>query len=525
MHGTKHALLTFAALVGLTGGAAILDTASGRQTARAETVEASRSADVFATPGEQSRVVTRVRAGKEMTVLGSKNRWLKVRVNGRTGWITRTNTRSVALSEAAPRTKRKKPFVEGRSTRRGFRGKAPADRVGADATDESFIEDDEGRMSARERRRAAAKRKRAQAREQRNVRDEEIDEDELDEAEDEELLDDEEIADEEEADSSETVVVKVARLQLREEPSARSERIDSVRKGARLLVIERDGDWIMVESEGGETGWVKSSAVESGSSGGGATYAREKFAKRASAGLGYAVLGQTFASDGMDPRSNYRISSGAAVIGLGGEGIYDYSKKFLLGGDLAYRFHYASPGIRYSYDGESANIGFKTHQLDIGALGGYKLPGSSGMAAFARLGYHYERFGVDNVEDFTQNLAYLPSEILQGVTVGGMFDAPMITDKIAARAGIDALVIGSRAQTLGLQDGADSSAFALWLSAGVQYAFRPNLKFTGGYQLAYSKTTWTGVAEGSMRPHAADSTGAQRSDTAHLFSVGVGRSF
>ena len=524
MHRTKHALLTFAAVVGLSGGAAVLDTTAGRGTVRAETVEAARSADVFATPGEQSRVVTRVRAGKEMTVLGSKNRWLKVRVNGRTGWITRTNTRSVALSEAAPRTKRKKPFVEGRSTRRGFRGKAPSDRVGADATEESFIEDDEGRMSARERKRAAAKRKRAQARERRNVREEPIDEDELEDSEDEEFLDDEESAAEEE-DSAETVVVKVARLSLREEPSGSSERVDSVRKGARLLVVERDGDWIMVESEDGETGWVKSSAVESRDSGGGATYAREKFAKRASAGLGYSILGQTFASDGMDPRSNYRISSAAAVLGLGGEAIYDYSEKFLLGGDLAYRFHYASPGIRYSFEGESANIGFKTHQLDIGALGGYKLPGSSGMAAFARLGYHYERFGVDNVEDFTQNLAYLPSEILQGVTVGGMFDAPMITDKISARAGIDALVIGSRAQTLGLQDGADSSAFAMWLSAGVQYAFRPNLKFTGGYQLAYAKTTWSGTAEGSMRPHAADSTGAQRSDTVHLFSVLVGRSF
>src|SRR5690606_26367000 len=145
---------------------------------------------------------TRVRAGKEMVVLQTKNRWYKVRVNGRTGWITRTNVRPIELVERAPRAKRRRPFVEGRSTRRGSRGKAPTDRIGADATEEELIEDDDSDRddrSRRERRRAALKRKRAQAREM--GRDDEIVEDELvEEGLDEEELDDEGDLDEEDDD-------------------------------------------------------------------------------------------------------------------------------------------------------------------------------------------------------------------------------------------------------------------------------------------------------------------------------------
>src|SRR5262245_11793040 len=96
--------------------------------ARAETVETRQSATVFAAPGEQSRVVTRVRAGTELSVLSRSGRWLKVKVAGKTGWITR----SVLASDEADqndRATRRKPFVEGGSTRRGARDSAPDDKV------------------------------------------------------------------------------------------------------------------------------------------------------------------------------------------------------------------------------------------------------------------------------------------------------------------------------------------------------------------------------------------------------------
>src|SRR5690349_16296853 len=161
MFAAKRRLLTMLAVGGLFVTLSVAH-------ADPEMVEAKRSADVFASPGEQSRVVTRVRAGKEMEVLKRQSQWIKVRVNGRTGWITQTNVQSVEMREAPERTKRARPFVEGRSTRRGSRAKAPSDRVGSDATDEGFLDDeDEGRddRSARERKAAAAKRKKAQQKE------------------------------------------------------------------------------------------------------------------------------------------------------------------------------------------------------------------------------------------------------------------------------------------------------------------------------------------------------------------------
>src|SRR5690606_19905540 len=157
--------------------------------------------------------------------------------------------RPIELVERAPRAKRRRPFVEGRSTRRGSRGKAPTDRIGADATEEELIEDDDSDRddrSRRERRRAALKRKRAQAREM--GRDDEIVEDELvEEGLDEEELDDEGDLDEEDDDEPEreVVVVKVASIDLREEPDADSDALSSFSEGDRLYVVERDGGWVM----------------------------------------------------------------------------------------------------------------------------------------------------------------------------------------------------------------------------------------------------------------------------------------
>lgn len=547
MRRTTRALIVFALASSATGLMAAADTALFDRTAAADTekVEARQAADVFAAPGEQSRVVTHVRAGKEMVVLQTKNRWLKVRVNGRTGWITRSHVSPIELAEPERPVKRRRPFVEGRSTRRGSRGNAPSDRVGADATDEDEADDarsdddDDARLK-RERERARIKRKRAQARE----KDEEIldedDQEALDSGEqsrskksddDEDDEDEEEAGDkgkdddeEEEAkqDDREYVVVKVASATIYEEQSTKSDEIDAASEGSKLFVVERDGKWIKVEDEEGNAGWVKASKVEDGDGGG--SYKWEKFAKRARAGLGYESMTQNFTSDGAtDP--NYKLSSAAAVLSLGGDVLYDYSPKYLIGGDIGYKLAIASPGIRYANDaGEAVNIGFKIHQVDLGVRGGYKLSKESGMAAYARLGYHYERFGINNVSDFTKNLAYLPSEILQGVTIGGIFEMPKLTDKFAVRAGFDYMkLLASRKQTVNLEDGATSTPSALWLNLGTVYDWKPAWKITGDYQFTYAKTSWSGAVDGSMRPQMA--TSASRKDSSHLLMLGLGHSF
>jgi hypothetical protein len=199
MRITKRALIVIALASSATGLLAAAETTllGGYAAADSEKVEARNAADIFATPGEQARVVTHVRAGKEMIVLQTKNRWLKVRVNGRTGWITRSNVSPVELAEPERPAKRRRPFVEGRSTRRGSRGKGPGDRIGADVTDEDVDDDaadedeDDARLK-RERKKARIKRKKAQARET----DEEI----LDEDEDEAIASGEETSKDDDED-------------------------------------------------------------------------------------------------------------------------------------------------------------------------------------------------------------------------------------------------------------------------------------------------------------------------------------
>ncbi len=538
MRRTKRALIVLALASSASGLLAAADTVLLEGTADAETVEARNAADVFATPGEQARVVTRVRAGKEMTVLQTKNRWLKVRVNGRTGWITRSNVTTVELSEPAPRAKRRRPFVEGRSTRRGSRGKGPSDRIGADVTGDDEVEadddDDDARLK-RERKRARIKRKKAQAREMDNevldeddeealASGEEADDDDGAKADDDDDGDDDEDKeeDEEKEPEREYVVVKVASAKIYEEASTESETLDSASEGSKLFVVERDGKWIKVEDDNGNEGWVKASKVEDGGDSG-SGYKWEKFAKRARANLGYASLTQNFTSNGTtDP--SYKLSSAAAVLAVGGDVLYDYSPTYLIGGDIGYRLQIASPGIRYSDGENSVNIGYKVHQIDLGVRGGYKLSKKSGMAAYGRLGYHYERFGINNVSDFEKNLAYLPSEILQGPTIGGIFEMPTLTEKFALRAGFDyQKVLASRKQTVNLEDGSTSSPSALWLNLGTVYDWKADWKITGDYQFTYAKTDWSGTVEGSMRPQQA--TSASRKDSLHLLMIGLGRTF
>ena len=54
--------------------------------AAAERVRTTDATKVFKRTGEQSAIVTRVKKGTTLQVIATQGRWLKVRVNGRTGW-------------------------------------------------------------------------------------------------------------------------------------------------------------------------------------------------------------------------------------------------------------------------------------------------------------------------------------------------------------------------------------------------------------------------------------------------------
>lgn len=101
--------------------------------AYAEKVKANQETRVLNHPGEQGKLVVKVKEGQSMTLLASEGRWLKVRVQGRTGWVPRSKVEMADPDEIARNTRRR-PFVDGRSTHRGFgTQEAPDDRIGADA--------------------------------------------------------------------------------------------------------------------------------------------------------------------------------------------------------------------------------------------------------------------------------------------------------------------------------------------------------------------------------------------------------
>jgi uncharacterized protein YgiM (DUF1202 family) len=506
MSKTNQTMLTLVAAGVLLFG---IDAVRGTQKVQAETVKATRSVRVMERPGEKSRVVTRVSEGDTMTVLAREGRWIKVRANGMSGWITRSSAAATRAARTPAAQPRRRAFVEGRSARRGWDNSGPGDRVGADATDEEVLEEDGDEEEAEEAR-PAPKKKAAPVRNVRVARADEIDEEDEDE---------EEEAEEEDQGSDERTVIARVETELFSRPTTRSRGVTTVDEGQKLVVIREQGDWLFVENADGDGGWIRDSDVKSSG------YQYAKATKRATASLGYATLGSLFASDGTGELANYKMGSAAASLSVMGEYIHRYSDKYLLAVDGRYTGTRATPGIRYvNMAGDAADIGFTHHEITAGARAGYNFQNDKGMVAYGRVGYYYGKFGIHDVSNFETNLAYLPSELLQGITVGASLDIPHWSDKLGFRAAVDALYPnGKRTQTVGLEDGDASKVFAFWGTAGVTYQWKPNLAIEVGYRYSYAKTDWVGEAEASMRPHGA--TVAARKDVGHTAMLGVGKQF
>ncbi|MCA9678030.1 MAG: SH3 domain-containing protein [Myxococcales bacterium] len=475
--------------------------------ASAERVKTTRTTKVMKRPGEQSAVVTRVKSGRTLTVIAKQGRWMKVRVNGRTGWVARSTVQTVSAREV-PRNTRRRPFVDGRSTRRGWGGDAPDDRVGGDATDDSDDEEEVVRPKKSKKKKTAKKAKR--------VRDDDDDEDFDDDDGDDDDLDDED-AEEEPAEPQERVVmVAVAKTKLYAKPK-KGKSNAKVKKGRRLVVIEEKDGWMLVEDpEEGDSGWIKADDVyEQGA---------RKFRTFSMDGrLGFVRMGQVFRSTGTGALANYDLQAAAASLTVRGAMVQKYGKQYLIGGELAYTGGKSAPGIRYSDGANAVDIPFTSHDIDLHAIAGYDMKNKMGGVAWAHVGYHYGMFQVANVGDFTANLARLPSENLTGPTVGAGFEAPRLSEKVGARASADYLIMGKRTQTQGLEDGAVSTVKALWGGVVLSYQWKKDMTLDAGYAYTWSKTEWSGVAAGSMRGHAADS--AARKDTDHALTVGVAKTF
>src|ERR1041384_2876653 len=84
----------------------------------AEKVKSNQSTKLYSRAGEQAPVILTVKSGQTMTLLAKDGRWIKVRVSGRTGWIPRSKVDLPEGDEEIARNTRRRPFVDGRSTKR-----------------------------------------------------------------------------------------------------------------------------------------------------------------------------------------------------------------------------------------------------------------------------------------------------------------------------------------------------------------------------------------------------------------------
>jgi hypothetical protein len=514
--------------------------------AAAEKVKSNQRAEVFARPGEASRVLMKIKEGQAMTVIDREGRWLKVRVKGRTGYVPRSKI-DEDRDDRISRNTRRRPFVDGRSTERGWAGGAPDDRVGADAVDDDDDrdrdDDDDDDRDSRDSRdrddddddRDSRDRDRDDDddddRDSRDSRDRDDDDDDDDDdrgdrdRDDDDDDDDDRRSRRDEEEDRETVKVNAKRVTLYERPSKSSESLGTARKGDEFFFMREDGNWSMIENDEGDAVWVKSSALSRDDGGGGGRSGdRSRAVKReiiGNGGLGVKLVSQKLKTPmamNDNPPDNYSLGTSAATLQVGGELMYPYGSSYLIGGTLDYAGSKAVPGI--SYDGSTTGVTF--HDIDLRAMGGYDLKNGKGMVVYARLGYHYENMAIANVGDPTKNTAMIPSEIFSAPVIGAALDVMRLSDKLALRVVLDTVVIGGkRSQTRNLEDGASPKVKGAWLTGVLAYKWKKKMTINGSYELTYMNTNFGPQAENSMR-HPAGSGTTTRRDLNHAVILTIG---
>jgi hypothetical protein len=485
---------------------------------RAEKVTTNQATKLYSRAGEQSPVILKLKSGQAMTVLARDGRWLKVRVSGRTGWVPRSKVDLPDSDDELARNTRRRPFVDGRSTKRGNTGESgPEDRVGADALGEG----DDDRADARPARpdakdakdakpepKAARSEPRievdAKARAETRSPPGKADDDDVVRVDDD---DDKPEASAERSDRgardkpSARPVAHVARpTVVYNQPESQGGQVFTADKTMALYVTRTQGAWTRVSTEDGDAGWILSSKldIESPEISGGPR--RRMIDARAR--LGVAIVSQSLITPGggQTPPDNYTASSSSLTLALGGAVLYPYSRRYWLGGDLAYDLDRTLfGGVNY----QNKTTAFTYHNFNVRAVGGYDLQKQNGMIAFARLGFHYDSYQVADVGDFTKNTAKLPNQIISAPTIGAALAIPRFRNDLGLTVSVDTVLVGARvSQTKNLEDGTGPSAKAVYAGGSLIYRWKPKMDLQLTADLAKTWLSFAGMPPAtSLRGH------------------------
>ena len=531
--------------------------------AHAEKVRTNQTTKVYARAGEQATVILKVDSGQNMTLIEQEGRWLKVRVKGRTGFVPRSKV-DMADDEDIQRNTRRRPFVDGRSKKRGWgQEEGPEDRVGADAVGEG--QDDEPRAKKpkkgedeEEDRSPKSKKVKKGEEEEKSKKvkkgedeekskkvkkgeDEEEDrspkakkakkgEDEEEDrsakskkGEDEEV--DDSKAPEPEEDKRPTAHVS-KKASVFDKPSSSSDEVFVVRPTDVLYPIEEKGRWTYVENSEGDSGWVQTDRLEAEEGGIGG---KRPHMIDIGAGLGVMFITQQMRAAGSNVSTvpdNYNIPIQAVTLALRGSLIMPVSKQYLVGADASYDFaNTLFGGVSYDPDamGPMAPVVTKItmHTFNGRAVGGYDF---GKFAVLGRLGVHYRAYLVGDYADPAKNPAQLPQETIIAPTLGVALALPKLSDKISLNVALDTILFGASVkQTAGLEDGSNPSVKAVDVGAGVTYRMNKTFSLQVLYDFRLTSIDFGAPLASSTRMHMG--TDVQRTDVFHVLTVGVAKPF
>lgn len=523
--------------------------------AYAEKVRTNQAAKLLNHPGERGKVVLNLKVGQSMTVLAKEGRWVKVRVQGRTGFVPRSKLDMADDGELARNTRRR-PFVDGRSTQRGFGSQeAPEDRIGADATDpaSSITEDDsEGGKAKPPRRESKDDSEDNEQIAPPKVKAKPPRRESKDDSEDNEevappkvkanaprsTLDvDGDVAakpkpgndDGDAAAHRETAHVRVT-TKIFSERDKRSDVSFTAAPSDALYPTDVNGTWTLVESDDGDIGWVPTSSLdhheEVASTGG-----RRRRSIDLKAGLGVSFIQQSMRTVGTTKTGAdqvpdiYNIGTAAAVIDVGGRFLFPLGGSLLVGGELQFD---AAKTVLGGVSYKSTTTGLTLADLNLRGVVAYPTQVLRGMVILGKLGFRYRSYLVDDYKDAMKNAAKIPQEILKAPTVGVGVSLPNLTDSIGLQVGIDTILFGSSVtQTAGLEDGATPGMSSVRVNIGGVYHWKHSIDLQAAYDLDYASYSFgtpnTGAAMQSTRGHTG--TDVSRTDIIHTVSIGVAKAF
>ena len=323
---------------------------------------------------------------------------------------------------------------------------------------------------------------------------------------------------------------------LRAEARPEAGIVARVARGARLAVAEVNdaAGWLRARDDAGNTGWIARGEVGNGTAaivaadapgelaasrasatpGRSAPADRRAFLLRADAGIGYRTFGMDFQSNGSAGLANYLVASSASAADLGSRGRHP------AGGEVAVRRRRAGPAqplvARHRLSRPHGTS--RQDRLRHVRRGRRRARGRAHAEPVRALRCAAAATTTPSWRGTSRTRAGCRANGCSGRPLGARADITPPRSRVSATLRVDALVLGSRRQTPGLEDGTDSGVRAVWAGATLRVRFARRLSLLAAYDFGRVSTRWSGMSVREPGVTAA----LRRSTRSQLVQVGLG---